>query len=158
KMPQLARAAQMGFEVPRTLITNDPEKARAFHAACDGQMIFKVLSDPSLAFDETVSLDSSADAKNIQTKTTFISQKELKQLEAIRIVPGQFQEHIPKKVEYRVTVVGDELFAAEIHSQEAEITRVDWREPFVQPRMTVGHLPADVRDRCMAFEKSYNLN
>lgn len=41
----------MGFEVPRTIITNDPDVARTFHHDCDGRMVFKVLTGPYLGLN-----------------------------------------------------------------------------------------------------------
>src|SRR4051812_44701763 len=49
KLDQLRRAAVLGFDVPRTLITTDPDAVRTFHADCGGQIIYKVLTDPYLA-------------------------------------------------------------------------------------------------------------
>ncbi|MGH7172868.1 MAG: MvdC/MvdD family ATP grasp protein [Gemmataceae bacterium] len=40
---QLALAAEIGFEVPRTLITNSPTEAVQFFERCGGRMIFKAL-------------------------------------------------------------------------------------------------------------------
>lgn len=49
KGEQLKRAIRLGFEVPRTLITTDPNEARTFYDLCHRKMIFKVISDPFLA-------------------------------------------------------------------------------------------------------------
>lgn len=49
KGEQLKRAAQLGFEVPRTLITTNPEEVRAFYEACHGKVIFKVMTGTFLA-------------------------------------------------------------------------------------------------------------
>lgn len=43
KIEQLQRAASMGFRVPKTLVTNNPDDARAFYDECGGQIIHKTM-------------------------------------------------------------------------------------------------------------------
>jgi glutathione synthase/RimK-type ligase-like ATP-grasp enzyme len=162
KMEQLQRAARYGFDVPRTLLTSDPDEARAFYDTCKGQMIFKVLSDPFLG--ATRMADKHPDQPlpvSRETKTTLITETELEHLESVRLVPCLFQEYIPKRTELRVTIIGDELFVAEIDSQARESTSVDWRQwhdggfdiPYRQAM-----LPVEIAERCMALVRSYHLN
>ncbi len=159
KGPQLQRAAQLGFEVPRTLITTNPEEVRAFYEACNGRIIFKVLSDPFLGISKIAQKHPDQQpTEPYGTHTTLISDAELSLLDSVRLVPCLFQEYVPKKLELRVTVIGDEVFAAEIHSQEHEKTRVDWRYYDVDIPYRQAMLPAEVRARCLALVKSYGLN
>ncbi len=159
KGEQLKRAAAFGFEVPRTLITNDPAEARAFYEECHHQMIFKVLADPFLGFH-------AASQANVQqppappkgARTTLITPDKLALLDTVALVPCQFQEYIPKQLELRVTVIGDAIFVAEIHSQAHEKTSVDWRNYDVSIPYRTGSLPPELAERCMAFVRSYGLN
>ncbi|HEV7889691.1 MAG TPA: hypothetical protein VGP08_03585, partial [Pyrinomonadaceae bacterium] len=41
---QLRVARELGLEVPRTLVTNDPAAVREFYEACGGRLIAKMLS------------------------------------------------------------------------------------------------------------------
>lgn len=158
KGEQLQRAAQLGFEVPRTLITTEPHEARAFYESCDGRMIFKVMSDPFLGLSKAVEKDPQGDHELRSTYTTLITDAELAQLDTIQLVPCLFQEYIPKLVELRVTVIGDELFVAEIHSQEHAATSVDWRHYDIDIPYRASALPPEIAERCLAFVKSYGLN
>ena len=72
--------------------------------------------------------------------------------------PCLFQEYVPKKLELRVTVIGDEIFAAEIHSQEHAETSVDWRNFDVDIPFRAVSLPPLVTERVLDFVKSYGLN
>lgn len=156
---QLQRAARLGFEVPRTLITTDPEEARAFFHTCQGQMIFKVLSDPFLGAQKVIEKYPDAPPPEAYgTATTLITEAELALLDSVQLVPCLFQEYIPKQVDLRVTVIGDELFAAEIHSQEHPKTRIDWRHYDVDIPYRKTTLPDDVAARCMALVRGYHLN
>jgi hypothetical protein len=166
KPGQLSRAAKMGFDVPRTIITTDPNEVRAFYDACDGNIIFKVMSDPFLAMDKVepvpaVMDDPNAGLREISrprgTFTTIIGEKELAALDSVRYVNCQFQEMIPKAIELRVVVIGDDVFACEIHSQTHEKTMMDWRHYDVEIPYRKAILPIDIEQRCLDFVHSYNL-
>lgn len=158
KGEQLKRAKRLGFEVPRTLITTQAEDVRGFYEACNGQMIFKVMSDPLLAANKTTPKIYDEPPVVHGTYTTLITEAELAKIETVGLVPCLFQEYIPKQVELRVTVIGDEVFAAEIHSQEHEQTRVDWRHYEVDIPYRQATLPPAIVERCLAFTRSYGLN
>jgi hypothetical protein len=151
KLGQLKRASQLGFKVPRTLITTDPDSAKDFYELCNNKIIYKVLSIAMLG-------PNSNQSKSRAVYTTPIEASQLTLLNKDWNVPCQFQEYIPKRLELRVTVIGDELFAAEIHSQAHERTRKDWRHYDVVTPMRKGNLPSDIAEMCFALTKSYGLN
>lgn len=158
KAEQLLRAESLGFKVPRTLITTDPDKAKAFLESCGGEMIFKVMSDPFLASEDVAYHFPDESRQPVEAQTTLITTSQLDILDSVRSVPCLFQEYVPKAVELRITVIGDELFAAEIHSQNDERTAVDWRRFDVDLPYFEGKLPHNVASRCMNLVKSYDLN
>jgi hypothetical protein len=134
KLEQLRRAAALGFAVPPTLVTTDPAAAADF-AAEHGRVVYKVLTDPHLGPAGTVRttpVDAGAD------------------FAAVRNVPCLFQAYVPKEVEHRVTVIGDDVFTAAVRSPA-----VDWREGPAQ--WSAGSLPGPVLDRCVALVRSYGL-
>ena len=62
------------------------------------------------------------------------------------------QAEVPKRLELRVTVVGDRVLAVAIHSQENPRTSLDWRR--YDDRATRHErveLPDDVAERCRAW-------
>ena len=69
------------------------------------------------------------------------------------------QEYIDKKYEWRITVVGDEVFPCKILSQEDERSKVDWRKIGYEE---ISHLhdviPNFVSEFCVEFLKSLELN
>ncbi|MFE1411185.1 hypothetical protein ACFW6F_10300 [Streptomyces sp. NPDC058746] len=67
------------------------------------------------------------------------------------------QERIDKKLEIRVTVVGDRVLAAAIDSQAAEVTRDDWRRDVFQAPHLVHDLPEHVAERCRRLLRRYGL-
>lgn len=159
KYEQLVTANALGFKVPRTLITQSPERAREFFEICNGNMIFKVLSDPFLGAPKVVDrFQDSVPVENYKTLTTKMSQHDLVHLDSITLVPSMFQEYVPKQYEVRAIVVGDEIFAAAIHSQENEGTKIDWRNYDTDIDYTAIELPWDISQKCIDFVQQYGLN
>ena len=136
---QLGLAQKIGFRVPRTLITNDPQRFRDFYDECRGDVIFKTMTQGSLGASE---------GKGIYT--SLVSRAHLKDLEAIRRAPCLFQEHIRKAMDLRVTVIGEKVFPVEIHSQDHAEARVDWRKGDAARMRHAPHkLPGDLEGRCL---------
>ncbi|MFI6497956.1 MvdC/MvdD family ATP grasp protein [Nonomuraea typhae] len=164
KIEQLQRAASLGFDVPATLVTNDPDAVRSFYAEHRGNIVFKALTDPFLGMTsmaEKYPEESPHHAEPHELPTTRITEAEMAHMESVRLVPSLFQEYVPKRLELRVTIIGDELFAAEIHSQERAGTSVDWRnwaDGGLEITYRKATLPADVAERCMTLVRGYGLN
>ncbi len=118
KLYQLHVARKVGLRVPKTLITSDPNEALEFFESCRGEMIYKTFSNYTRTEGET--------GRGIYT-TRVDRQHLLSRLTQVELGPCFFQEYIPKKVELRITIVGQRLFAAEIQSQKLDLARVDWR-------------------------------
>jgi glutathione synthase/RimK-type ligase-like ATP-grasp enzyme len=159
KIEQLKRASTFGLETPRTLLTTSRRAVTEFFHECSGRMIYKTLLAPTLGMDFHITNSRDLPRKFHHTVTTMITKEILKKHAlAIASTPCLFQEYIEKRFEYRVTVIGDEFFAAEIDSQPREETRIDWRLAGGTDIYRPGNLPAEIRERCMAYVKSYGLN
>lgn len=144
KPAQLAIARNLGFDVPATVITNDPEVVRDFVARSKGEIVYKAL---------TQSLDTEP-GKSLFT--SIMTENALANLDQIRLTPGVFQQFVPKAYELRVTVVGPRLFSAKIDSQSRAETKVDWRHlPFEADGAV--DLPLDIEAKIHAFMKAFGL-
>ena len=155
KVSQLLLARQLGFEIPRTLITTDPEQAIKFFDECNGRIIYKTLSGPLV-----YSANENFPKEDLKMVFTSLLSKEklMEHLDGIVHAPCQFQEYIEKKLELRVTIIEDEIFVAEIDSQASEQTKIDWRHYDAPMRVKKGQLPAEIADRCFSFVKMFGLN
>lgn len=72
--------------------------------------------------------------------------------------PGIWQPYVEKKREWRVTVVGDEVFAEMIET--ADEAKDDWRRHQNDPELIQfrrGELPVDVHERCKQYLKHFDL-
>ncbi|WP_433428574.1 MvdC/MvdD family ATP grasp protein [Nonomuraea sp. CA-141351] len=141
KTSQLALAGRLGFELPDTLITHDPGTFLDFYNRHSGQIITKPLNDPKAL---------RADGEAVSRMSEPVSTRDVGHADAIRFAPVIVQEYVAKRVELRVTVVGRTVFAAEIHSQENNHARHDWRRyDLAATRHAVHDLPPDVAARCV---------
>jgi len=129
---QLIAAA--GFAVPETIVTDDPDEARAF-AAAQGAVVFKSVS-------------------GIRSIVRVLEGAALGRLERIRSLPTQFQALVPG-TDVRVHVVGHEVFATEIGSDA-----VDYRyagRDGLTAALTATTLPDDVAERCVDLAATLGL-
>ncbi len=153
KGEQLARAARMGFDVPDTLITACAASAIAFHADAAEGIVFKCMASTALGGDQVAEGDRISGGLG----TTLIGAAEAPLLEAVSEPPCLFQHHVAKRHELRVTVIGDRVFAARIHSQDDPRTQLDFRDFSAPIRYEAETLPPALEARCRDFVHSYGL-
>jgi glutathione synthase/RimK-type ligase-like ATP-grasp enzyme len=141
KILQLQIAREIGFRIPRTVVTNNPKEVENFLLECGGRIVFKTLKRGFLESGE----------KGFNIPTTLVDPSHLERLELVRKVPCLFQECLQKDYELRVTVVGKEVFSVKIDSQASPLTAIDWRRPELigDLRYEVHDLPKEVSDRCI---------
>lgn len=153
KGEQLARAARMGFDVPDTLITASAASARAFHAEAGGEIVFKCLASTSLGGEHVRPEERVSGGIG----TTRIGAEHAALLDAVSEPPCQFQRLVAKRHELRVTVIGDRVFAARIHSQDDPRTQLDFRDFSAPIRYEAETLSPELEARCRAFVHGYGL-
>lgn len=148
KLRQLQVAANLGFRIPRTLVTNDPNELPAFFEENEGQVVAKTIRSPFVA----------REAQSGIIYTEELTREHLKSRDLIQFSPVIFQEHVRKKMDIRITVIGDHVFATEIHSQQILESRVDWRRGDTESiPHRVHELPPDIIERIRNFLSYYGL-
>jgi hypothetical protein len=152
---QLSVATDLGFQVPDTIVTNSPEEARAFFDSHDRNVVYKTMSSGTL-YSQTTRWGP----KTIHGRvfTTPIEADGNPDFQSVTACPCLFQEYVPKRFELRVTVVRDDVFAIEIHSQQRLETRHDWRRD-ADGSLTqrVHRLPPDIADKCRGLVQALGL-
>jgi glutathione synthase/RimK-type ligase-like ATP-grasp enzyme len=120
---QLQLLNQAGIRVPETLITNDPDELIAFYERLNKQVIFKPVRG--------------------WAHTTLLKDEDLtsERLKTLANSPVKLQEFIPG-TDIRAYLVGNEMFAMEIHS-----TTLDFREDDEAKRVPIT-LPDEVLTDC----------
>lgn len=114
---QLHLARQCGLNVPRTLLTNDPEYVRSLLQAGE-DLIYKLLG-PGLI--------QRPGEMPVMVLTTPLDEIEDEELDRVRFTPCLLQERVPKAYEVRLTAIGDAIVPVSIDSQSDEAGRDDWR-------------------------------
>ena len=131
---QVACAAKIGMHVPRTLVTDDPDRLREFYRECEGRIIIKQLSEISLIDDQEINPASSLDDPMVYGfYTEKVLPKHLSEIESIRGTPCLFQEEIRKDADIRVTVIGNQIVGHRIDSQTKENSQTDFRKELSLP-------------------------
>jgi ATP-grasp ribosomal peptide maturase len=145
---QLKIARSLGLEIPRTLITNEPEAVKAFFKECEGHMIYKPLSYGAILSEEN-------ELSSIYTSR--VSYENLKDADRVRQTPCLFQEYVHKRLELRINVIGNRVFAAEIYSQNSERSATDWRKSYDDLSYGIHQLPKEIEDKCLALVRQLDL-
>ena len=131
---QAALIRSHGFDIPDTLVTTDPQAAREFREK-HGDVIYKSISA----------------ARSIVSR---LAGERLNYLDDISWCPTQFQQYIPGH-DYRVHVVGDEIFACEITSSADDYRFPSDKEDGIE--MHSFDLPDEIAGRCRRLAAALGL-
>ena len=144
KAVQLSIAHKLGFDIPRTAITNNAE---GIVQAANGDRTIAVKGlETVLVWHgglETFGYTSLID-------TSFAENAHLSSAPLIA------QEALEHKLDLRVTVVGDQVFCASVTSGGNPI-RGDWRLEKTGAEFQPYNLPPDISDKCLRLTKSLGL-
>ncbi|HYH09562.1 MAG TPA: alpha-L-glutamate ligase [Thermoanaerobaculia bacterium] len=141
KALQLRVARALGLRTPRTLVTSDPDAARAFiEREGVGRTIFKTFSCTHQVWRET----------------RLVREEELAKIDSVRLSPVIFQEYIPASADLRITIVGDRIFPAAIDARGTDY-EVDFRMSLGQSRVEACTIPRDVEERLFAMMRRFGL-
>lgn len=142
----LATAVRCGLSVPRTLITNSPDAARAFIRTLPGQVAaYKPLG---------ASAPRGADGTVEAVWTSPVAANEI--TPDVARTAHLFQEWITKAFEVRLTVVGEGMFAAEVHAG-SEASRLDFRRDYEALTYRVCPVPELVARGVRALMSAFHL-
>ena len=135
KIYQLRIAQDVELEVPETLVTSCSRAAREFiQTHNEEQVIYKSFSATEQEWRET----------------RLLKKEEADLLGNVRFAPVIFQDYVEAVCDLRVTLVGDEVFAVAIHSQETSY-KVDFRMDIGNARIETTSLPESVEERLRAL-------
>ncbi|MBL3559439.1 MvdC/MvdD family ATP grasp protein [Rhodovulum sulfidophilum] len=151
KLRQLQVAEKVGFSVPKTKLTNNPERAMAFAASVQRDIAIKSLG--------AISVMQANGEQTLQygifTRKTNVGELQPHR-DKISFMPTLFQEFIEKESELRITCVGNDVFACEINSRDDE-TADDYRFDTARlPHRAV--VRPDLVGRMQAYMKAFGLN
>ncbi|MBY0213871.1 hypothetical protein H7K07_22755 [Priestia aryabhattai] len=139
KVVQLQIAKEVGFTLPRSLITNFDYAAEKF--STKNRAIIKPIS-----FGRIIESD----------KVGFIQTNMVKNevpINGLSCSPAYFQSYQSKDYEIRLTIVNNQLFGVRIDSSD----KVDWRKENAVLQYTKISIPTSICEKCLDMMKILNL-
>jgi glutathione synthase/RimK-type ligase-like ATP-grasp enzyme len=124
-----------GFEVPETLITNDPDLVRAFRAR-HGRIIYKSIS-------------------GVRSIVQTLTDEDMLRIDNIRWCPTQFQAFV-EGTNVRVHTVGDKVFATGINTDATDY-RYAHRQSGDHAELRPVELSDDLAEMCVKLSAGLGL-
>lgn len=146
KIAQLRLAADIGFNVPKTIVTNKKEVVKDFYKEQNGSMVAKALSSPIIQERNQEEFVFTTDLNNPPEDD-----------ESLKMCPTIFQESMVPKIDYRVTVVGDDVFPVKIIGEGDNKVPVDWRTEKENIKFIEEDLPKRIEKLCREYVKKAGL-
>ncbi|AZA84708.1 MvdD family ATP-grasp ribosomal peptide maturase [Chryseobacterium lactis] len=149
KEEQLKVAHKIGLTIPETCLTNNPEEAKKF--IVKHQNVIAKMQTGFAIYEDGV--------ENV-VFTNVVSEDKLEELDSLLYCPMQFQKMIQKKRELRITIVGRDVYAFEIDSQQSEDAKVDWRKDGINliDKWKRTELPEDVEEKLLELLDVYHVD
>ncbi|MDR0503616.1 MAG: hypothetical protein LBH16_09900 [Treponema sp.] len=145
KLIQLKNAKNVGFYIPKTIITNDKSRLNQYLKQ-NKKYCIKPLY---LGYFEL--------KKNTYIPYTAIIEK--CDYDKIINYPVFIQEYIEKQYELRITCIGDNIFPVKILSQSNDNTKIDWRvDNCSSVEYTKTEINNELKSKCNRLLHCFNLN
>lgn len=149
KILQLDIAKRVGMDIPRTVVSNYFSDSLA--DSFDGCQLYAVK-----ALDTALFYDNNTEEEYF-TYTQILSKEELLK-ESLREAPVFIQECLSNKIDIRVTIIGEKMFASKI-TKDGKGIDGDWRH---NPKETLQYskcqLPRDIEIKIKKIMKTLGLN
>jgi glutathione synthase/RimK-type ligase-like ATP-grasp enzyme len=129
---QLEQIRRLGWSVPDTLVTTDADEARAFWNRY-GEVIYKSVS-------------------SVRSRVARLRIEHTERFRDLATCPTQLQQFIAGD-DYRVHVVGEQVFASKIKSSADDYRFADQEVPEIRPCI----LPREFEDKCRTLAAALEL-
>lgn len=152
KMVQLQVAMRLGLKVPATCFSNRKQEILDFAKPYE-YVILKSIEDSNVWLGDEMEYVFYAR----KVKSSLLAEQPE---EAFSQTVSFVQNYVEKAFELRITVVGDDVFAAKIDSQamDEDKGKVDWRQGYDYGlKHSAFSLPDDIADKCRAYLRHFHL-
>jgi len=146
KARQLVEASKAGLKIPRTLVSNDPERATTF---------VEDLGDADCAIKPLLAVGVTDEQGGFRMPLTAMLPRG-HSLASVAHAPTILQPYVDKAFELRCVVIGERIFAAKMDTQADEKSRIDSRGG--DPEHEIFDLPDEVEASLHRLMDSFGLN
>lgn len=144
KICQLTEAHKIGFSIPDSLATNNSSKIVEKFSSHE-KIICKSID--TLMFEENEN-EAFCYSKPISLKTIDVS--------SINKIPAFYQHYLSPKIDYRVTVVDNDIFAVQIINNGKGVEG-DWRLLKDSVLFVEDSLPKLIKEKCISITRNLGL-
>ncbi len=149
KLDQIKFALERGMYVPDTIVTNNPSNLKDFYEKHKGNICFKLQKGAAIRTPE----------RNKVVYTNKVTEEQMKNASLVSSHPSLFQEYIDKDFEIRIIANDKIATGIAIHSQDSEVSKVDYRRyDLDNVRYNHVELPDNVKDFCSSMLTHYGLH
>lgn len=148
KLGQLRVAKEVGLSIPRTLVTNDQQQARAFFNEFGGRVVAKLLRPLSVSMGQAP----------LFVYTSEVKEEDLLEADQLRHCPMVFQERLEKAIELRIAYVDGNCFVGAIDASPSLKGKIDWR--LADPGdcfWSVAEIPEEITVKLRALMRALGL-
>lgn len=146
KLLQLKKAKEIGLNIPETIVTGNAKRIKEFYDLHGQNIIVKPIHENrviSAGFQRYIF-------------TNKLQEVDFNKIEDRIPLPSLFQKYVTKHIEYRVTVVNEDVFVASVDSQSDEETKIDWRKKKL--KFKSAHLPSNLKNQCVELTRSLGIS
>lgn len=146
---KLALTIGEGIFIPDTIVTNDSDRVRDFYEKHNGNICFKLHKGAVIDAEEG----------NKMIYTNKVTRENMENVELVSSHPCIFQEYINKEFEIRIISTDRNSTGIAIHSQDSEISKVDYRRyDFKNVPYEHIELPENIERFCSSMLRHYGLH
>jgi glutathione synthase/RimK-type ligase-like ATP-grasp enzyme len=151
KLEQLSRAKSVGLAIPNTLVTQDADHLREFHAMHRGRVIVKPMA--------TGYIERLDEGRDSLIYTNRVQLSDLESLDTLHGCPTLFQELVDKRCDVRITVLDDDFHSVELAARDSDGTqRCDIRRNNMDDvAYRPIRLPIEIREHLKNLLRQYEL-
>lgn len=145
KPVQLELASSIGFRIPDTAITNDP------------QVVLNLIQKHPRVIYKSLNWFTFPDQTGIMTteiRKTDVS----KQANAVKRAPGIYQQFIEKDYELRITIISNHVFSARVRTPKNGNASIDWRHAHLEDIFEKCEIEKNLAEMLLKFHKSAGLH
>lgn len=136
KVYQLQTAGKVGFLLPKSIITNNTERAANF---VENKTIVKPLTTGKIIYDDNIEIYQTNLIESIN--------------ENINLTPIYLQSYVRKEYEVRATFIRDKVFCVKIVSSNT----IDWRDENAINQYEIIEIPKSIYQKCIKLMTEYKL-